>query len=88
MDRQVLSLVTEYEQLLSDMLKERREKLDSLKSGKGKNQKKIDALVSEIGFVEVELERYQRGLILFRSKGLPKVGRWGKPEGSHSGTAP
>jgi hypothetical protein len=81
-------LVTEYEQLLSDMLKERREKLEKLKSGKGKNQKKIEALVSEIGFVEVELERYQRGLTLFRSKGLPKVGRWGKPEPSRSEAAP
>jgi len=80
-------LVTEYEQLLSDMLKDRREKLEKLKSGKGKNQKKIEALVSEIGFVEVELARYQRGLTLFRSKGLPKVGRWGKPEPSHSGAA-
>jgi len=77
-------LVTEYEQLLSDMLKERREKLESLKAGKGKNQKKIEALVSEIGFVEVELERYRRGLTLFRTKGLPKVGRWGKPEASRS----
>jgi len=77
-------LVTEYEQLLSDMLKERREKLESLKARKGKNQKKIEALVSEIGFVEVELERYQRGLTLFRSKGLPKVGRWGRSEASRS----
>jgi len=81
-------LVTEYEQLLSDMLKERREKLEALKSGKGKNQKKIEVLVSEIGFVEVELERYKRGLTLFRSKGLPKVGRWGKPETSHTEAAP
>ena len=81
-------MVTEYEQLLSDMLKERREKLEALKSGKGKNQKKIEALVSEIGFVEVELERYKRGLTLFRSKGLPKVGRWGKPETSHTEAAP
>ena len=81
-------MVTEYEQLLSDMLKERRGKLESLKAAKGKNQKKIEAVLSEIGFVEVELERYQRGLTLFRSKGLPKVGRWGKPEPSHSQAAP
>jgi hypothetical protein len=80
-------LVTEYEQLLSDMLKERRGKLESLKAAKGKNQKKIETLESEIGFVEVELERYRRGLTLFRSKGLPKVGRWGKPEPSHSAAA-
>jgi hypothetical protein len=26
------------------------------------------------------LERYQEGMALFRSKNLPKVGRWGKPE--------
>jgi len=80
-------LVTEYEQLLSEMLKERREKLESLKAAKGKNQKKIEALESEIGFVEVELERYRRGLTLFRSKGLPKVGRWGRPDTSHSAAA-
>jgi hypothetical protein len=80
-------LVTEYEQLLGDMLKERREKLEALKAGKGNNKRKIDVLLSEIGFVEVELERYQRGLMLFRSKGLPKVGRWGKPEASQHGEA-
>jgi hypothetical protein len=80
-------LVTEYEQLLGDMLKERREKLEALKAGKGKNAKKIDVLVSEIGFVEGELERYRRGLALFRTKELPKVGRWGKPETSQQGEA-
>ncbi len=79
-------MVTEYEQLLSDMLKERMEKLEVLKANKGgKNRKKVEALESEIGFVKVELERYQRGLTLFRSKGLPKVGRWGKPETSQPG---
>ena len=80
-------MVTEYEQLLSAMLKERRDKLEALKAGKGKNKKKIDALLSEIGYVEVELERYQRGMTLFRSKGLPRVGRWGKPETSPQGEA-
>lgn len=80
-------LVTEYEQLLGDMLKERREKLEVLRAGKAKNKKKIDALLSEIGFVEGELERYRRGLTLFRSKNLPKVGRWGKPEASQHGEA-
>jgi hypothetical protein len=80
-------LVTEYEQLLGDMLKERREKLEALKVGKGKNKKKMDVLLSEIGFVEGELERYQRGLTLFRTKDLPKVGRWGKPEASQRGEA-
>jgi hypothetical protein len=78
-------LVTEYEQLLSDMLKERKEKLEKLKAGGEKNKKKIDVLLSEIGFVEGELQRYQRGLALFRSKGLPKVGRWGKSEASQHG---
>ena len=75
-------MVTEYEELLTGMLIERREKLESLKAGKGKNKKGIEALTSEIGFLEVELERYQRGMTLFRSKDLPKVGRWGKPETS------
>jgi hypothetical protein len=80
-------LVTEYEQLLGEMLKERREKLEALKAGKGKNQRKIDAVLSEIGFVEGELESYRRGLTLFRTKELPKVGRWGKPEASQHGEA-
>jgi len=80
-------LVTEYEQLLTGMLKDRREKLEALKAGKGKSKKKIDALLSEIGYVEVELERYQNGMTLFRSKDLPKVGRWGKPETSQQGEA-
>jgi hypothetical protein len=81
------ALVTEYEQLLGDMLKERRERLEALKASKGKNSKKIDVLLSEIGFVEGELERYRRGLRLFRTKELPKVGRWGKPETSPQGEA-
>jgi hypothetical protein len=80
-------LVTEYEQLLTAMLKERRERLEALKAGSGKSKRKIDALLSEIGYVEVELERYQRGMTLFRSKDLPKVGRWGKPETSQQGEA-
>jgi hypothetical protein len=81
------SLVTEYEQLLSEMLQERKERLETLKAGGEKNKKKIDALLSEVGFVEGELQRYQRGLKLFRSKGLPKVGRWGKPEATQHGEA-
>ena len=80
-------MVTEYEQLLGDMLKERREKLEALNAGKAKNKKKVDALLSEIGFIEGELERYQRGMVLFRTKELPKVGRWGKPEASQHGEA-
>jgi hypothetical protein len=82
-------LVTEYEQLLSQILAARREKLEALKAAKGNNKKKIEELASEIGYVEVELERYQRGMTLFRTKGgLPKVGRWGKPETSTQGEAP
>ena len=43
-------LVTEYEQLLTKLLTERREKLEELKARKGKNQRRIEALLSEIGF--------------------------------------
>lgn len=84
-----LSLATEYEQLLTQILNERKAKLEAEKS-KGMDKKKIDALVADIGFVEVELERYRRGLNLFRTKGpLPKVGRWGKAEaGQPSEAAP
>jgi hypothetical protein len=74
-------LVTEYEQLLGDMLKERRARLEELKARKGKSRQ-IETLMSEIGFLQAELERYQGGLTLFRSKRLPKVGRWGKPVNS------
>jgi hypothetical protein len=79
-------LVTEYEQLLGEMVKERRAKLEALKARKG-DKKKVDALLSEIAYVEEELERYRRGLTLFRSKNLPKVGRWGKPETNPQGEA-
>ena len=71
-------MVTEYEQLLSDMVKERKAKVEELKARKGR-RKEIDALLSEIGFIEVELQRYDQGLRLFRSKNPPKVGRWGRP---------
>lgn len=77
-------MATEYEQLLGEMLNERRAKLDALKGSKG-NKKRIEELQSEIGFVQEELERYRRGVTLFRSKNLPKVGRWGKPETSTPG---
>jgi len=78
-------LATEYEQLLTEMLNQRREALQALKAQKGKNDKKILSLESEINFMEVELERYQRGMNLFRSKGIPKVGRWGHPETGQTG---
>ncbi|MDA4117861.1 MAG: hypothetical protein OK455_05900 [Thaumarchaeota archaeon] len=79
-------MVTEYEQLLGDMLNERRAKLEDLKTKKGKKSQ-IETLTSEIAFVEAELGRYQGGLTLFRSKQLPKVGRWGRPEASSNPAA-
>ena len=75
---------SEYEQLLRQLLQDRQSKLEELRSGKGE-QKRIDQILSEINFVEAELERYDRGLAIFRSKSVPKVGRWGKPEeGEHA----
>jgi hypothetical protein len=73
------ALVTEYERLLQQMYDERRLKLDELK-GKKNKEKEIRTLLSDLKFIEVELHRYQQGMSLFRSKGVPKVGRWGKPE--------
>ena len=72
-------MTTEYEQLLSKMVDERKAKLAGLTGKKGK-RKEGDALMSDIKFLEVELQRYQQGMALFRTKSLPKVGRWGKPE--------
>ena len=78
---------TEYEQLLAQLLDERRAKLAKLSSEKGR-QKQIDDVSAEIRYIELEIEHYQRGLALFRSKDVPKVGRWGRPErdehGSHT----
>ncbi|HEV2138668.1 MAG TPA: hypothetical protein VGR53_07480 [Nitrososphaerales archaeon] len=72
-------MTTEYEQLLSQMIDEKRAKLADLTGNKGK-AKEVAALRSDIGFLEVELQRYQQGMALFRTKAVPKVGRWGKPE--------
>ena len=72
-------LTTEYEQLLSGMVSEKKAKVTELTGKKGK-EKEIAALTSDIRFLEVELQRYQQGMALFRTKPLPKVGRWGKPE--------
>ncbi len=72
-------MVTEYEQLLQGMIDERRAKVEELKGRKGK-EKELAALMSDLKFIEVEIHRYQQGMSLFRSKGIPKVGRWGKPE--------
>lgn len=72
-------MTTEYEQLLSRMVEEKKAKLAEITGKKGR-EKESASLVSDIRFLEVELQRYQQGMALFRSKGLPKVGRWGKPE--------
>ncbi|HYB45131.1 MAG TPA: hypothetical protein VEC92_01280 [Nitrososphaerales archaeon] len=72
-------MTTEYEQLLAGMMSEKKAKIAELKGKKGKG-KELAALSSDIRFLEVELQRYQQGMALFRTKGVPKVGRWGKPE--------
>jgi len=72
-------MTTEYEQLLEKMVDEKKAKLTELTGKKGK-EKESAALLSDIRFLEVELQRYQQGMALFRTKTLPKVGRWGKPE--------
>jgi hypothetical protein len=72
-------MTTEYEQLLSQMINEKKAKLPELTGKKGK-AKEVAALMSDIRFLEVELQRYQQGMALFRTKAPPKVGRWGKPE--------
>jgi len=69
------------------MLNKRKERLQELKAARGKNEKKISTLVSEINFMEVELGRYQRAMTLFRAKGIPKVGRWGHAESGLAGQA-
>jgi hypothetical protein len=80
-------LTTEYEQLLSGMVTEKKAKVAELTGKQGK-EKEIAALASDIRFLEVELQRYQQGMTLFRSKSLPKVGRWGKPEAEEAGEEP
>jgi hypothetical protein len=72
-------LTTEYEQLLGRLLEEKRARL-AVMSQRKEEQRKIDEVLSEIRYIELEIEHYQRGLALFRSKSVPKVGRWGKPE--------
>ena len=72
-------MVTEYEHLLEQMYNERRLKLEELR-GKKKKEKEIRTLQDDLKFIEVELHRYQQGMALFRSKGVPKVGRWGRAE--------
>ncbi len=72
-------MTTEYEQLLAVMVDERRAKVAELTGKKGKGRE-LAALMSDIRFLEVEIQRYEQGMSLFRTKNLPKVGRWGKPE--------
>ncbi|HEV2226764.1 MAG TPA: hypothetical protein VGR56_08180 [Nitrososphaerales archaeon] len=72
-------MTTEYEQLLSEMINEKKAKLADL-TGKKAKANEVAGLMSDIRFLEVELQRYQQGMALFRTKAVPKVGRWGKPE--------
>jgi len=72
-------LTTEYEQLLAGMVDEKKARMTQLKGKKGK-EKELASLSSDIRFLETELQRYQQGMALFRTKELPRVGRWGKPE--------
>ena len=80
-------MTTEYEQLLSQMVEEKRAKLTEL-TGKKRKEKDTAALMSDIRFLEVELQRYQQGMALFRTKHVPKVGRWGKPVAEEKAAEP
>ncbi len=80
-------MTTEYEQLLAKLVDEKKARLADL-NGKWGKEREINKLASEINFLEVELERYQQSMSLFRTKGVPKVGRWGKPETSESAAEP
>ena len=77
--REILGLTTEYEQLLSAMIVEKKAKVSELTGKRGK-EKQLAGLQSDIRFLEVEIERYQQGMALFRSRNLPRVGRWGRAE--------
>lgn len=77
-------MTTEYEALLKEMIDERKAELASLGERKGR-EKREKEILSEIQFIEGELHRYEQGMTLFRSKKLPKVGRWGKPEVEEEG---
>jgi hypothetical protein len=72
-------MTTEYEQMLSKMINEKEAKLAEVTGKKGK-EKETASLESDIRFLQVELQRYEQGMALFRTKSLPKVGRWGKQE--------
>jgi hypothetical protein len=72
-------MTTEYEQLIEKMIGEKKAKEAELTGKRGK-EKELASVSSDIRFLEVELQRYQQGMALFRTKGVPKVGRWGQPE--------
>ena len=72
-------MTTEYEQFISKMVEEKKAKLAELTGKKGA-EKAAASLMADVRFLEVELQRYQQGMALFRTKGLPRVGRWGAPE--------
>jgi hypothetical protein len=76
-------MTTEYEQLLSKMVNEKKAMLAQLLGVRGK-KREAEGLASDIRFLEVELEKYQQSMSLFRTKGIPKVGRWGKAEAEES----
>lgn len=78
---------TEYEQLLAKLLEERKTELSKLDSVKGK-EKQADELRAEMRYIEFEIEHYQKGLALFRSKSNTKVGRWGRPEKEEHSASP
>ncbi len=80
-------MTTEYERLLASMIADKKVKQAELTGKKGK-EKGLAAVQSDIRFLEVELQRYQQGMALFRSKPLPKVGRWGKPEAEEAKAEP
>jgi hypothetical protein len=72
-------MTTEYERLLEAMVAEKKAKIAELTGKKGKD-KELASLASDVNFIEGELHRYQQGMSLFRTKNIPKVGRWGVPE--------
>jgi len=76
-------MTTEYEQLLSSLIEQKKQKIAELQGKPGK-KKALAATESDLKFIEVELHRYQQGMALFRTKGVPRVGRWGKPEEGES----
>ena len=81
----IWALTTEYEQLLAGMVEGKKATAAELRGKKGK-EKELANVMSDIRFLEVELQRYQQGMSTFRTKNMPKVGRWGKQEteGHHS----